>query len=292
MINIKGNLRPANGWGFFISCKIMRIIRIILLAFICYTATATAQDKLKVVSFNIKAFEGDNYNVQPYVDHLFPEDADIICLNEVENRGPKQMTGNSNRDVVAEFATKLHMFNLFGYSYNLDNKQGKENESKYTYCLNNLYGNAILSRYPILNATSIQLPRPAGSADQRSVITADILLPSGKTIRVACTHLDHEGGRMEQVQVLTSSQVLSKELPTLLVGDLNAGPSSSELSTIEKSYMRLDDNAGTYYGMSKIDFILGSKDKWELITTKVMPRYCGTIELSDHCPVVSEILLK
>ncbi len=267
-----------------------KILSLTFLLGMCFTAGA--QTQLKVATFNIKSFEGDNFKVEPYAEHLRAENPDIICLNEVENRSNRLMIGNNQRDVVAELAGQLNMFGLFGYSYNKDNKDGHSNESEYTYCQNDLYGNAILSRYPILNANPIRLPRPTGSADQRSVVVADILLPEGKIVRVACTHLDHVGGQLEQAKELVKEDVLSTTAPTLLCGDLNVGPADDVLKTLETVYMRLDDNTGTFYGSSKLDYILGTKDKFELVETKVMDRYSNGIELSDHSAVISTVKIK
>lgn len=255
------------------------------------TLCANGQTEFKVITFNIRSFEPE-FDVTPYAKHLVTEDADFICLNEVENRSLRQKNDNNYRDVVQELAGKLNMFGTFGYAYNLNNKKQEEDESKYTYCRDEMYGNAILSRYPLLGMNAVRLPRPEGSADQRGVLVCDFLLPSGETIRVACTHLDHIGGQMEQAQVLISNTVIDPTIPTILTGDMNKGLGSDVINTIEKKYERLDSDEVTYSGISKIDFIFGTKNQWELIDTKVMSRFYGDMELSDHCPVVSTVRLK
>ncbi|MBQ8047336.1 MAG: endonuclease/exonuclease/phosphatase family protein [Prevotella sp.] len=261
-----------------------------LLSFFFY-ADMYAQEQLKVVTFNVRSFEPD-FNVQPFADCLMPENADIICLNEVENRSARQMVNMKYRDVVQDMASKLNMFGVFGYAYNLMNKKGDDDETKYTYCENELYGNAILSRYPIVNVQALRLPRPEGSADQRGVVVADILLPSGRMVRVACSHLDHIGGQMEQARVLTGNTVISQTLPTLLTGDMNMWPGTDVINLLTQSYDRMDTDQGTYYGASKIDFILGAKGQFELVSSKVLDRFYNGQELSDHCPVVSIVKLK
>lgn len=255
--------------------------------------TVQAQDQLKVITFNIKSFENTGFEVQPFADLLAAENADIICLNEVENRSARQMVNMKYRDVVQDLASKMQLFGVFGYSYNLMNKQGDEEESKYTYCENELYGNAILSRYPILNVETRQLPRPAGSADQRGVVIADILLPSGKTVRVACTHLDHKGGQKEQAQAVVSS-VAGSTIPTLVCGDMNQWPGTEVIDNVlSRSFDRLCSDEITYdHGNSKLDYIFGSMGRFELVETKVLNRYYNFTELSDHHPVVSVVKFK
>lgn len=250
-----------------------------------------AQETLKVITFNIRSFEPD-FDTKPYAKLLQEENADFICLNEVENRSSRQQKDGKFRDVVEELAQHLHMFGLFGYSYNLSNKQGAYPEENYKYSMNELYGNAILSKYPIMNVTTLQLPRPAGSADQRGAVAADILLPSGKTVRVVSTHLDHVGGQLEQAESLVSDKITSSTIPTLLTGDMNARIGSDVLEKFLTVYDRMDNNSGTYLDMIKIDFILGSKGKWDLQSCRVLDRYYEGIELSDHNPVVSVVKLK
>lgn len=250
-----------------------------------------AQETLKIVTFNIRSFEPD-FVTQPYADLLSTVSPDVVCLNEVENRSSRQQLNGEYRDMVQELASKMRIFGLFGYSYNLNNKQGQYPEDNYRYSFNELYGNAILSRYPILNVNSMQLPRPAGSADQRSVVTADILLPNGKIVRIACSHLDHVGGQLEQASELTTDKVVSNTYPTILCGDMNMGPGSAPINKLLTVYERLDGDAGTYYGTSKIDYIFGAKGKFELVDTKVLDRFWNGTELSDHCPLFSEVKIK
>ncbi len=255
------------------------------------TQQLCAQDKIKVITFNIRSFEPD-FDVAPYAELLRSEEADIICLNEVENRSSRQQRNGKFRDVVAELAQKLNMFGLFGYSYNLANKKGEYPEENYRYSFNELYGNAILSRYPILNSNCLQLPRPKGSADQRGVVYADILLPTKKMFRIASTHLDHMGGQLEQAEVLVSDKVYTSSIPMILTGDMNQGPGSSVINKIETAFERMDNDNGTYLGLSKIDFIFGSKGKWTFESCRVLDRFLNGKELSDHCPVVSVVKMK
>lgn len=271
--------------------KIVNLIKtLMLLVVLLFPAIHSYSQgvRLKVITFNIRSFE-PNFDLTPYAALLKSYNADIICLNEVENRSSRQMVDGKYRDVVQDFAAKLGLFGIFGYSYNLANKKGEYPESNYTYCENELYGNAIMSRYPIMSSNSFQLPRPPESADQRSVLTVDVLLPSQKTIRVAVTHLDHIGGQMEQSQVLISDKVLDGKTPTILTGDMNEFRGGNVMNNILTKYDRMDNDDGTYLGSSKIDYILGSKGDWRLISSEVLSRYLNGEELSDHCPLMSVI---
>ena len=143
-----------------------------------------------------------------------------------------------------------------------------------------------------MNSSCLQLPRPKGSADQRGVVYADILLPSKKVIRAASTHLDHVGGQLEQAEVLVSDKVYTSSIPMLLTGDMNMGAGSTVINKIETVFERMDNDSGTYLGLSKIDFIFGSKGHWTLESCRVLDRFLNGKELSDHCPVVSVVKMK
>lgn len=247
---------------------------------------ANAQNpRFKVITFNIKSFEmvdmsnQVNFDIAPFADFLRDENADFIILNEMENRSSRQQKDGKYRDMVYELASKLSMFGIFGYAYNLSNKTGDNPEENYTYCMNELYGNAILSKYPILSSQAMQLPRPAGSADQRGVLVTEVVLPSGEIIRVVATHLDHIGGQDEQARVLVSDKVINGKVPTILAGDMNCGSSSSPMETVKTKY---DLISNTW-----VDYIFASKGEWRKINEHV--KVSGN--LSDHDALVSEIEL-
>lgn len=270
----------------------MKSLLALLLAVLAIPMYSQSKTQLKVMTFNIKSFEGNTgdmskaFIIKPYAELIAQYNPDIIFLNEVENLTSRMMVDGKYRDVVQELASMLGMYGLFGYSYAMENKDGSnKDESKYTYWENEMYGNAILSKYPIMNSNSFQMPRPTGSADQRGVLTADIILPDGKIVRAAVTHLDHMGGQLEQTNMLISDKVISGSLPTVMAGDLNVSPMSTVVETLIKKYDRLDNNNGTFGG-SKLDYIFGyPMGYWTLINTQVLPNN----DLSDHKPVLSTI---
>lgn len=95
-------------------------------------------------------------------------------------------------------------------------------------------GNAILSRWPIVQSSTSALPN-GGSSESRSVVFAACKTPVG-VLPVFCTHLnwrlDHGHVRQLQVRALTNfvaEQCDDGMLPALLMGDLNAEPDSDEM---------------------------------------------------------------
>ena len=96
------------------------------------------------------------------------------------------------------------------------------------------FGNAILSRWPLLETDSITLSGTAETGETRNALYAKIDGPRGH-IDFFCTHLNwrYEQSHIRQVQVReVAGFVKSKatgKMPPLLCGDFNAEPMSAEI---------------------------------------------------------------
>jgi endonuclease/exonuclease/phosphatase family metal-dependent hydrolase len=97
-----------------------------------------------------------------------------------------------------------------------------------------LFGNAVLSRWPIPAARVLPLPT-GGTDERRSLLLAEIGSPYGK-IPFFVTHLNwkfHHGVvREAQVQAIAEHierEALMAGLPPILVGDFNAEPDAAEI---------------------------------------------------------------
>jgi len=96
------------------------------------------------------------------------------------------------------------------------------------------FGNAILSRWPILRKDNFPLPN-GGTDERRAVVFAEIDAPFGK-LPFFSTHLNwrlHEGHvRCEQVRAV--AEIIAREAPVsgfppVVVGDFNAEPDADEI---------------------------------------------------------------
>ena len=57
----------------------MKKLSILLIALLAFgMQTVSAQDKIKIITFNVRSFEPD-FDLTPYADLLRGEQADIIC---------------------------------------------------------------------------------------------------------------------------------------------------------------------------------------------------------------------
>jgi endonuclease/exonuclease/phosphatase family metal-dependent hydrolase len=103
-------------------------------------------------------------------------------------------------------------------------------------------GNAILSRWPIRRHAVRTLPREGAGArddegEERLCVFAEIDGPRGP-IQLYCAHLswraDHSGPRQAQVCAICEfvKEQRPRTFPAVLVGDLNAEPTSDEIRTL------------------------------------------------------------
>jgi endonuclease/exonuclease/phosphatase family metal-dependent hydrolase len=146
---------------------------------------------------------------------LEAEDADVICLQEVsaERRG---------RDQVGELADAFDL-----YAARTDGPWFDDRS----------FGNAVLSRWPIVAAERHTLPREDGSPGQRRALLATIDAPFG-ALRVISAHFDHrlDGSASRRRQAAVLARVVADRrgdvdnaFPVIIGADLNATPDSDEI---------------------------------------------------------------
>jgi len=96
------------------------------------------------------------------------------------------------------------------------------------------FGNAVLSRFPIVSAESLSLPtlstveHIAAGSKQAMVVTLDV---GGRRLRLVPVHLEH---RDERVRLASAERLIARLTdsgpPLLLVGDFNSTPSGWPLA--------------------------------------------------------------
>ena len=233
-------------------------------------------DTLKVMSYNLRF--GELASMKQIGEYIAGESPDLVALQECDwdtrrTRAPHQ----HGVKFVNELAYWSGMFGLYGKSINY---------------AGGYYGIGLLSRYPILRSERVLLPND-GKTEQRSMLIADIELPSGRILTFVCTHLEVKTSKMRQEQVRFINKYLKGvRNQIILCGDMNAEPSSEEMMMLAKDWANLTDTQLTYSTMkpqTKIDYI------WSKPSSKVVllsTRVCKDVKLSDHFPVLSEIVIK
>jgi len=112
-------------------------------------------------------------------------------------------------------------------------------------------GNALLSRFPIIESTTFELPGETESGESRSVLCTLVEHPDG-LIPVYVTHLnwklDQGFIRIRQVQRihdLITTRRKANHLPAILMGDFNAEPPSDEIRFL-KGFKTIDGKSVHY----------------------------------------------
>lgn len=179
---------------------------------------------MKVLTYNVHLWAGRDGRID--IDRLATiiesSEADIVSLNEVLH--PVQTHFDSSRP-LAELANLLRMDWAFGESNRVVQMAGWWGP----------VGNAVLSRFPIVNDTNHYLAR-LPMTQGRNLLIAHIAVSSDRNFTIFSTHLDHafEGTRLWQLRgVLTPLQAYAGQ-PHLLMGDFNThgptGPNSRRLT--------------------------------------------------------------
>lgn len=232
---------------------------------------------IKVLSYNIH--HGENANGQQDIagiaNVILATNPDLVALQEVDsctNRVQK-------KDLLKELAAQTGMYIYFGKSMSHDGGS---------------YGNGILSRYPIEHMYTIPLPAK-GEGEPRCAAVVKVKLPGDSLLQFASTHLDHledPAGRMAQADKLLKH--FSKDsLPLILAGDLNAEPSSREISTLTSIFIDASEKLGPTWPADtptqKLDYVLlRPSSQWNVVNALVLQETVA----SDHRPVICELLLK
>ena len=139
---------------------------------------------MKVLTYNIHGWrtpDGTALNVDLLASVIDTTGADLVGLNEVFHP-----LATPDGPALAVLASRLGMSYAFGATQPLMPAAG-----------DTPYGNAFLSRWPILAYAAHHLT-PAVSYGRRGLLEARVRLPSGQPFTLYVTHLDH---RSEQIRL-------------------------------------------------------------------------------------------
>lgn len=154
---------------------------------------------LTIVTYNIHGAIGTDgcFSPERVAGVLREIDADIIALQEVP------LGGGALPDVLAILQEATGFFSAEGFTFSVSERR---------------YGNAVLSRYPIVATRSVDLSY--GRREPRCALDADVSC-HGHPLRVIATHLGLRlTERREQIRRLL--EVFdTDQMPVVLLGDVN-----------------------------------------------------------------------
>lgn len=245
-----------------------------------------APAELTVVTFNIWHDMGDwPARRQLVIEALRATDADVIALQEVlQDEG----LPNQAEDIARA---------LGGYSVHFVSVDPPEQARR--------YGNAVLTRLPVLEAGERRL-RPL--EDSRTLATVRVSM-NGRPVQIAATHLHHtpEGAAMRASQIndVLADVERGQDAPVILLGDFNAAADAPEFSPVREVFIdalgTADPTAAarstlvTDHGhrSERIDHIFVETGRFEILSaTLAADRAVAGVWPSDHVAVVARLRVR
>jgi len=219
------------------------VVAVPLLAFISAPATPDpelAKPTFRLMTYNIH--QGFSASQVPSIDDIVAtidrERPDVLVLQEVV-RG---WMIDEQHDVLSLLAQRLEMYYTFLPT------------------IGDLYGNAVLSRYPMeVTKRVAYAPGPTMRNQPRGALFVRI-----GDLLIVGTHLDHNGDGtfVRQDQVRTILREIGEATSVVVAGDLNAEPASIEIQLFDQAgFTDLGQQAGpTTLGQDprqRIDYVWG-----------------------------------
>ena len=238
--------------------------------------------KFKVMTFNIQHgrnhnYEGDVIDLALMAETIRNQNASIVSINEVRcGVDPDHSSGLSNQPSF--FAETLGGECRFGKAINIYDSCG--------------YGNAIFSKYPILNFEIIAIPdvteRIDGFYESRCIIRTDYNI-DGKKLTVLNSYFGLGVGESENAVETVFSVASAIDNPIILMGDFNLTPDNTNIKRLSKYFT--DVHSVLY--KEELTFPSHSpKIRIDYIFTRGLePISAETVKIiaSDHYPITAEL---
>ena len=275
--NGKEPLRVSSSFTRLLLCLAVSLV--LASPSISINTVAAVKRSIRVMTFNIHHGEGvdGKIDLNRIAKVILSQKADIVALQEVD----RTVERTAWRDLIAELAALTGMNHAFGK--NIDYQGGD-------------YGNAILSRFPIMKQQN-HLFRMVLPGEQRGLLQV-VLQVEGKLLVLLNTHLDHrrdDGDRLSNIDEIEQILGKYKGLPVILCGDFNDTPDSPTLRKVEKIFVDSWRHGGKGEGFSysstepqkRIDYVFVKKGK-ALAPGRA---WVAVSNASDHLPVIVEFKL-
>lgn len=287
---------------------------------------AQQRTELTVVTYNVRSAIGpgpfpdqwwravDAERVARLISILHGFDADLVALQEV----PLLNVDGHTLDMAREFGDGLGMEVRYAAVFAFPVVAADEASSIGA----GLFGNAVLSRLPVISSRTLGLPagpdseviEPLGSdrrfagvryadtptwtREPRCASVCDVRLPDGGPLTFVSVHLSHIGGGQRRRQADKLAELATAaDRPLVLAGDLNATIEADDLAPLSG----LLEDAFAMVGIPAGDERRRScGDDWHSAIDHVLLRGATTLkcqvardagDASDHWPVVARIAL-
>jgi len=230
--------------------------------------------RIRVLTYNIHHGQGEDgkFDLPRLARVIADLKPDIVALQEVDRKTRRAGGVDQARELGR--LTKMHA--VFGKAMDYSGGQ---------------YGEAVLSRWPILTSEAHQLGHDRGTEPRAALAVTVRPVDSGPTLLFVGTHLDHMRGslRLRQAKKLNELFAGDKGRAVILAGDLNAVPSSEPIEALAAHFSAVSGPKPKPTWPSKrprqkIDYILfRPADRWRVIEVSVVDEKVA----SDHCPLLA-----
>lgn len=227
---------------------------------------------LRVITYNIKLSKKTDKAIQLIAQHEDLMNADIICLQEMDPHGVQLMSHKLG-------------YNYVYYPAILHPRSAKD------------FGNAILSRWPIIHDEKIILPKLGSGHLQRIAVYATILVGSFR-VAVICVHMKMFAKRLHrQMSVGHITASIDPEAQYCIVaGDFNTFSKDNCMAVFESfheaHFQLVTESVGKTY---KYWYLLNKKASLDHIFIRGMSVvHAGKVQNrkpSDHIPIWGELRL-
>ena len=227
---------------------------------------------LKVITYNIKLSNKTDKALQLIAQHDELNNADIICLQEMDHAGVKLIAHTLN-------------YNYIYYPAILHPRSNKD------------FGNAVLSKWPIIDDQKIILPKTGAGKLQRIAVFATLQIHHIK-VAVICVHMrifsTHQQRRIPIDQIISSIEPSIKHC--VIAGDFNTFSKSNCKAISEPfsdaNFQHVTGRIGSTY---KYWYLLNKKAALDHIFIRGMSVVrAGKVsnrKPSDHIPIWGEMRL-
>ena len=242
-------------------------------------ATGVGQEppSIRVLCYNIHYGQGN--------DGVY----DIPRLAAVINRLKPDLVALQEVDVGVERSGRKHEAQQLGQLTNMAVRYGPTQHYQ-----GGLYGNAVLSRLPILDVLIQPLPYTESTAERttypRGAIAVTVRGPNDQPLRFISTHFQHNVAEDRVAEAHAINRLFADEsgkLPTILAGDMNATPDAEPVTVLQQRWTNAIDksaapSAPSSNPRSRIDYIFfRPTEQFRIVETRVIDEPMA----SDHCPV-------
>ncbi len=265
--------------------------RLCLGAFLVMGAAAPAaedQEKpgpvsLRVLCYNIHYGQGNDgvYDIERLAEVIKAAKPDLVALQEV--------------DVGVERSGRVHQVRRLAELTGLAARYGPTQHYQ-----GGLFGNAVLTRLPILDVVIHPLPYTEATEERvtypRGAIEVIVRDPRGNPLRFVSTHFQHnvEEDRVAEAGAINALFAAPGDsLPTILAGDMNAVPDAEPMRVLGKAWTiaadeKMAPTAPSKEPRSRIDYILHrTGDPFRVVEAEVIDEAMA----SDHRPVLAVLEL-